>query len=237
MVPLAIVGIILAFLAVEIAIQFIEHRRGGEVYGFFMPDPIGEASHLPANYARMVDCLRDFGIAPPKNAFLHRGHSWAAIAESGEAEIGLDAFARKAIGRVDEVELPAMGRSVRQGEKLFAVRQGSRVAEFVAPIDGIVSSVNDTLSRRRDLDSSGWVCKVRPSNLSANLKVLKVAEEAVRWIYDELFRLQELVAAQMPRLQTVGVTMQDGALALDNLLETLDDEAWKLFRERFLENS
>lgn len=237
MVPVAIVGMILAFVLVEVAIQVIERRRGREVYGFFMPDPVEEPSHLPMNYARMVDCLRDFGIAPPKNAFLHRGHSWAAIEQNGEAEIGLDAFARKAIGRVDEVELPEMGRKVRQGEKLFAVRQGSRVAEFVAPIDGIVSSVNDTLSRRQDLDSSGWVCKVRPSNLAANLRTLKVAEDAVRWVYDELFKLQELVAAQMPRLQTVGVTMQDGALALDNLLETLDDEAWKLFNERFLENS
>jgi hypothetical protein len=66
---------------------------------------------------------------------------------------------------------------------------------------------------------------------------MKIAEEAITWIHDELFRLQELVVMQMPRLQSVGATMQDGALALDNLLETLDDEAWNMFEERFLKTS
>lgn len=238
MVPIAVVAIALAFLAIEMIIQATESMRGKkDIYGFFMPDPPEELAAVPANFSRMVAALNDFGITPASNTYLHEGHTWAAVEKSGETEIGIDALARKAIGKVDQVELPQIGQAVRQGEKLFALRQGTRVAEFVAPVDGTVTSLNMAASENGKLDSSDWICKVRPDNLSANLKVMKIAEEAIAWIHDELFRLQEMVVMQMPRLQTVGATMQDGVLALDNLLETLDDEAWNMFEDRFLKQS
>ncbi len=236
MVPVAIVGIMLAFMAVDVAIQTIQHRRGRRVHGFFIPDPAEEASRIPLNYGRMVNCLKSFGIAPIQNVFFHKGHTWAAIDGSGEAAVGLDAFAQRIIGKVDKIHLPQIGQKVCQGETFMKVRQGNRTAEFVSPIDGTVTSVAG-MTPQHGSRLPDWVCKIKPSNLSANLSVLKIAEDAVKWTYEELFRLQELVAMQIPRLQTVGVTMQDGGIALDNLLENLDDEAWKLFNERFLKSS
>ncbi len=233
MVPIAIVGIILAFLCVDVVIQTIQHKRGRQIHGFFIPDP-AEASPAPLNYGRMLNCLRGFGIAPPQNVFVHSGHTWAGVEQSGEAVVGLDSFVQRAIGKVDGIELPKVGEKVRQGQRLLAVRQGDRVAEFVAPIDGVISAVKDMPARLSDLKAADWICRIKPSNLSANLKVMRIAEDAVKWMYEELFRLQELVATQIPRLQTVGVTMQDGALALDHLLETLDDEAWVQFQQHFL---
>ncbi len=237
MVPIAVVAIVLAFVAIEMIIQAIEARRGENVYGYFMPDPPEKATGVPANYSRMVASLADFDITPPPNVFLHEGHTWAAIEKSGDAEIGVSPLARKAIGKINDIELPKVGREVRRGQKLFSLKQGTRAAEFVSPVDGVVTEVNDSLGRGADMGSSDWVCRVRPQNLSKDLKVLKIAEDGVRWIYSELFRLQQLVSAQMPRLRMVGVTMQDGGLALDNVLESLDDEAWKAFNEQFLKNS
>jgi glycine cleavage system H lipoate-binding protein len=231
MVPIAIVAIALAFLAVEMIIQAVEVRRGKDVYGFFTPDPSEKASQAPSNYSRMAASLDAFDIAPPANVFLHEGHTWAAIEKSGEAEIGVDSLARKAIGKIDGIELPKIGSQALRGKKLFSLKQGERAAEFVSPINGSVTEVNDSL------ESGDWVCKVSPRNLSDDLKVLKIADDGVKWIYSELSRLQELVAMQMPRLQTVGVTMQDGGLALENLLEALDDEAWEAFNEQFLNKS
>ncbi|GAB4331508.1 MAG: hypothetical protein Kow0099_02810 [Candidatus Abyssubacteria bacterium] len=235
MVPIAIAGIALAFILVDVTIQFIQHRRGKVVYGFFIPDPPEPDMAQPANYGRMLECLREFGIAPVHNAFMHPGHTWAAVEESGQAAVGVDAFARSAIGRIDEVSLPRVGEEVRQGERLFSVRQGGRVAEFVSPINGTVTALNEA-AKGHGL-AAGWLCRIKPSNLSKDVKTLRIAEDAVKWMYGELFRLHELVAGQIPRLETVGVTMQDGAVALDNLLESLDDESWKLFRQRFLQNS
>ncbi len=237
MVPIAIVAIVLAFLGVEMLIQAIEARRGKDVYGFFMPDPPKKAMSVPANYSRVVASLADLDVTPPAHVFLDKGHTWTAVEESGETGIGVSPLARKALGKVDGVELPEIGQRVRRGEKLFSLKQGKRAAEFVSPIDGTITMVSDKPSKGLAVDSADWICKVRPDNLSKDLKLMKIAEEGVRWIYSELFRLQELVAAQMPRLQTVGVTMRDGGIGLDSLLENLDDEAWKAFNEQFLKSS
>ena len=164
MVPIAIVAIALAFLAVEMIIQVIETRRGKDVYGFFTADP----SVKTPNYLSKAASLDAFKIKPPANVFLHEGHTWAVVEESGDAEIGVDSLARKAIGRVDGVDLPKVGREVRRGEKLFSLRQGSRAAEFVSPIGGSVIEVNDSL------ESGDWICKVSPRNLSDDLKALKM---------------------------------------------------------------
>ena len=235
MVPIAIVAIIVAFIAVDMIIQHIKAGRGDEVYGFFMPDPPAYTFDAGPNFSRVVASLDAFGIRPPSNVFLHGGHTWISMEDSGEARIGVDGLARKAIGKVDTFDLPEVGQAVRQGERLFSFRQGNRTAEFAAPIDGTVTHLNKEGLRRED--PSEWVCKVTPSNFSKNLGALKIAEDGAKWIYEELLRLQELVVMQMPRLQTVGVTMQDGPLALDNLLESMDDEAWNIFQEDFLKGS
>jgi glycine cleavage system H protein len=237
MVPIAVVGIALAFLMVDVIVQMISAKRGKEVYGFFIPDPPERQSHVLPSFSRITACLNDFGIHPLPNAFLHRGHTWASVEKSGDAAVGVDALARRAIGKVDAVELPSVGQSVRRGECLFSVRQGARRADFVAPIGGTVVSVNENAASRLNADPSEWVCRIKPANLASDIKALRIAEEAVKWVYEELFRLHQLVAAQLPRLQTVGVTMQDGALSLDSLLESLDDEAWKMFEEEFLKDA
>ncbi len=234
MVPIAIVTIALAFLAVEMIIQTVEARRGKEVHGYFMPDPPMPAV-VPVNYERMAASLGEFGIRPPANVFMHEGHTWTSVKGSGRTEIGISAFARKAIGKIDGLELPEVGEAVKKGERLFALKQGARLAGFVAPIDGTIVEVNAAMASG-GVDSSEWILKVEPDNLSDDIKVMKVAEDAVRWVYSELSRLQQLVSSQIPRLQTVGITMQDGGVALDSLFESLDDEAWNAFTDQFLKS-
>ena len=237
MVPITIVAMMLVILAVDTILQFIQARRGEEVYGFFMPDRPTESPPVPAPFPRMVAALTDFGICPPSNVFLHKGHTWVAVEESGEAKVGVDALVRKAMGKIDALELPRLGQKVRRGERLFALRQGDRVAHFVAPLDGAITKVKSQASFSENMNPSDWICEVRPENLSSDLSMLKFAEEGIKWIYGELLRLQELIVMQMPRLQSVGVTMQDGPLALKNLLENLDDDTWRTFRREFLENT
>ncbi len=237
MVPIAVVAIILAFLAVDTLIQHIKARRGEVVHGFFMPDPPAEFPEAPVTLPRMAAALADFGVRPPSNVFLHEGHTWTAVEESGEARVGVDALVRKALGRVDALELPRVGQTVRQGQRLFALRQGGRVAEFVSPVSGTIVRVNGQALSPKDVSPADWICQVQPESLSADLGVLKFAEDGIKWIYGELLKLQELIVAQMPRLRAVGVTMQDGPLALNNLLENLDDDTWKMFKRQFLKNT
>ena len=45
-------------------------------------------------------------VTAPANLFLDGGHTWVEVKPSGAATIGLDGFAQKLIGRIDDVVLP-----------------------------------------------------------------------------------------------------------------------------------
>src|SRR5574340_1772920 len=61
------------------------------------------------------EMTESFGVQmPPADYYLHRGHAWAALEESGEVRVGLDAFSQKILGLADELRLPAVGTVVYQ---------------------------------------------------------------------------------------------------------------------------
>jgi CheY-like chemotaxis protein len=136
----------------------------------------------------------------PGGAFVSPGHTWARIDPDGQVLMGLDDFARKALKRVERVEPPVVGTRVRRGEPLFAVRRGTEVVCFRAAVSGEVTEVNAALGRIPQLVlespyDQGWVCLVRPSDLSAELGGLRIGKPVVTWYQDEVVRLhQELQA-------------------------------------------
>ena len=188
---------------------------------------------------RMVPAYAFENVTAPAGVFLDPGHTWVHLTHSGTAHLGLDAFVQKVIGRIDGVELPAVGEEVHRGDKLFAIRQGERTAVFNAPIDGVVTTVDETLARHpeaigADPYAMGWICSISPKNLAANLKRLRIAEEAKSWLAGEVERFQEFFAARPLENTALGQVLQDGGLPTGGVLELMDDETWKLFGEQFL---
>ena len=49
--------------------------------------------------------------------FFHQGHSWAAPDDGDLMRVGVDDFAQKLLGAPAAIELPAVGTSLRQGER------------------------------------------------------------------------------------------------------------------------
>jgi glycine cleavage system H lipoate-binding protein len=179
------------------------------------------------------------GVTVPGGVFVDTGHTWVELDASGTSRIGMDDFAQRAMGRIDEVKLPAVGQEVHRGEKLFAIRQGERTATFNAPTDGVVSSVNYDLAHhpeaiKVDAYEQGWICSLRPKNLANNLKQLFIAEEARAWINEEIRRFQEFIAARPIENMALGHLLQDGGQPTDGVLELMDDETWHLFTSEFL---
>jgi hypothetical protein len=80
----------------------------------------------------------------------------------------------------------------------------------------------------------GWVCSISPKNLAANLKLLRIADEAKAWLKSEVERFQEFFAARPLENTALGQVLQDGGLPTGGVLELMDDETWKLFGEEFL---
>jgi glycine cleavage system H protein len=178
-------------------------------------------------------------LSAPANLFLDSGHTWVEVKPSGTAMIGLDGFAQTLIGRIDDVVLPEIGKQVDRGDVLFAVKQDNHRAAFASPIDGEVIAVDRELPWHPEMIqdnpyTEGWICSVRPKNLSQSLKNLLAADDAKAWLKTEAQRFQEFFAAQAVDNMQLGHVLQDGGQLAGGVLEFADDETWKQFNEMFL---
>jgi len=165
----------------------------------------------------------------PGGLFVHSGHTWAKLDSSGALQVGLDGFAQGILGRVDRFELPADGATLRQGEPAFAALQSGKRIEFVSPVDGVVCAVNerinaDPAAARKEPYGKGWAFAVRPSNLPRNLKKLRIGAEASAWLEKEARSFTEFLTLYRPAPVEVGVTLPDGGVHAEGVMETMDGE-------------
>lgn len=176
------------------------------------------------------------GFALPANVFCHPRHGWATLEAGGLVRIGVDEFLPAAIGRLDAVDLPRPGDPLVAGRPAFTLVQGQRRADVPAPVSGVVAEVNPELAGRPGLlkerpFEAGWVARVRPTALGAELPRLHVAERARAWLERETIRLREFVLARADHNGALGSTMADGGEITDGPLELLDDAAWRAFMD------
>jgi glycine cleavage system H protein len=96
-----------------------------------------------------------------------KDHEWVK-ADGGEAAVGITHYAQAQLGDVVYVELPAVGRTLTQGEVFGTIESVKAVSELYAPLSGEVVAINDALSGSPESvnkDPHGtWLIKVKPSN-------------------------------------------------------------------------
>lgn len=160
----------------------------------------------------------------PENVHLHRGHSWARTF-GGAVAVGLDDFAHKMIGPLDAIQLPAVGTAVRQGQKAFTVVADGKPFDVVSPVDGNVVAVNEVVRAYpadavRDPYGTGWLLKVEPRWITANLKNL-VSGDAARRFLDAA--AEALAGRMSPEL---GVVLQDGGTPVHGIAREIDAAHW-----------
>lgn len=222
MVLILILVTIAAFLLIELAIHLRREKareRAGETAPALLPVALPE-------------------FRMPGGLFYHNGHTWAHLTPAGEAQIGIDDFAQGIIGRIDRIELPRPGAVLRQGEKAFTVVQGNKKIDFVSPLDGIVSSVNDDVNAdtrmlKKDPYRSSWLLAAMPSNISQNLKKLRIAGDAAAWLEKELMVFLEFITLHRATPAEVGITMQDGGHMIEGVMEKIDGELLQLLVRKF----
>jgi CheY-like chemotaxis protein len=168
-----------------------------------MLQPRVNITHLSA-----VESVRANEFAIPGGVFIARGHCWAAVAEDGSATVGIDDFAKKLIGRIDEVLLPNLGMTVKRGQPLFSIRKGNRRVTFRAPLSGKVvntktSFTHSTDALERTPYENNWICIIDADQLDAELPELKIGNAAVAFYRDDLERFRTM-ARRMTRVVTGG---------------------------------
>ena len=97
----------------------------------------------------------------PEGLRYTKDHEWAKL-EGKRARIGITDFAQDQLTDVVYVELPPIGKAVKQGEPIGTVESVKAVSEIFAPISGIVVDVNKALVDKPELVNKdpygdGWM--------------------------------------------------------------------------------
>ncbi len=167
----------------------------------------------PASEPR-VDLAGGFRL--PHDYYFHRGHTWARVEYGGRVRIGLDDFALKLVGPVDEFKLPKLGQKVKQSQPDTELRRETNYAPGLSPVDGTVVATNPKVLERGDTANSapysgGWLMVIQPEKLKNNLKNLLFDDEGTAWMEEEASRLSALVSGETgyPLASTGGEVVSD----------------------------
>jgi glycine cleavage system H protein len=102
----------------------------------------------------------------PSDLKYTKDHEWLRL-DGGEAAVGITDFAQQQLGDVVFVELPDVGRQVKQGESFGTVESVKAVSELFSPISGEVTAVNTALSTHPEQVNQqphqAWMIRLRPS--------------------------------------------------------------------------
>jgi glycine cleavage system H lipoate-binding protein len=228
MIALTVIGIVLGFLLLDLAIQRYEKRKAAAKAVIELEPAAGRTAK---------ELLSDFLM--PLGFFFHPGHTWARIHDKGLVTVGADDFAQKALGRIDRVNLPKVGQELKSNTPAFKIIQGDKEATFSAPINGTVLEVNEQLKNNPGLIKAhpyktGWVYKVKPSSIADDLKPLYIADKAVQWLKKEIAAFRNFLMDAAGKDSQLGLTVADGGVPISGVMEEFGPADWKNFQQRFL---
>ena len=94
-----------------------------------------------------------------------KDHEWIEIADHEAATVGITVHAQDALGDVVFVDLPEVGRQLKQGEVAGGVESVKAAADLYSPVSGEVVEVNEALRADPSLANTdplgnGWFFKL-----------------------------------------------------------------------------
>lgn len=98
-----------------------------------------------------------------------REHEWVIDNGNGTATIGITDHAQELLTDIVFVELPAVGKQVRQMEPVAVVESVKSVSDVYSPVSGEVTEVNQKLEQSPELINQdpygkGWIAKLKMAN-------------------------------------------------------------------------
>jgi DNA-binding response OmpR family regulator len=169
----------------------------------------------------------------PAGVFISPAHVWARIEMTGEVRTGIDDFARKTIGQIDDIVLPKPGKTVKKGEALFTIKQNDRRLTIPAPLTGRIVAVHPDIEDHVEYlkvnpYEIGWICRIAPESLATELDALRIGSGAVAWYHEEIERLRVMVDKIAERKS------RDGEPAAPPDGNGMSEDLWEAFSRSFL---
>lgn len=218
--------LVLATFIIFLAIDYVQSRKR-EVQVVAKP----KAATAPAR--KWLPAFVE-GFSLPEHLRYHPGHTWALAESANLVRVGLDDFAARLNGKVQNILLPQRGRWIRQGQTLATIFRDGVKTEMVSPIEGVVTNVNDAAVANpslllKDPYGEGWLITVQSPDALTNFRNLLSGGVARKWLEESANRLRSRIPA------LAGAVAQDGGLAAADLSEHLPNHDWaEITREFFL---
>ena len=117
----------------------------------------------------------------PEDLKYSEEHEWVRLEADGSAVVGITDFAAESLGDVVFVELPEVGSSLTQFEKMGEIESVKAVSDLYSPVSGTITERNDSVIDSPELvnDSpydSGWMLRVNLSDSAELDKLMNHAE-------------------------------------------------------------
>jgi len=101
---------------------------------------------------------------PPDRRYT-KDHEWVLV-QGDQGTVGITDYAQKQLGDVVYLELPEVGRSLKEHETFGTVESVKAVSEVYAPVSGEVLEVNSALLAKpekinADPHGEAWMIRVR----------------------------------------------------------------------------
>jgi glycine cleavage system H protein len=105
----------------------------------------------------------------PADRKYSKEHEWAKDNGDGTVTMGITDYAQEMLTDIVYVELPALGKKVKQMETLAVVESVKSVSDVYSPVSGEVTEVNQILENQpelinQDAFGKGWIAKIRMDN-------------------------------------------------------------------------
>lgn len=99
-----------------------------------------------------------------------KDHEYIRV-EDGIGTVGITAHAQDQLGDVVYVELPEVGKAVKQGEQAAVVESVKAASEVYAPVSGEVIEANETIVANtalvnEDAEGAAWFMKIKIADMS-----------------------------------------------------------------------
>jgi glycine cleavage system H protein len=118
--------------------------------------------------------------ASPTDRKYSKEHEWLKI-DGDAAVIGITDYAQEQLGDVVYVDLPEVGATITQFEKMGEIESVKAVSDLFTPVSGEVLEVNQQVVEKPEVVNSdphgaGWLIRVRLSDASEVDALLSAAD-------------------------------------------------------------
>jgi glycine cleavage system H protein len=130
------------------------------------------------------------GYNLPDELYYEQNHFW--VRQEGDVVVmGMDDFAQKMAGEIVYLQLPAEGKTVKQGAKFAKMESGKWLGKVYAPVSGELAAVNEALETNPELINEdcygkGWMFKIKPEDLSELNNLIHGNDAVEKWMLADI---------------------------------------------------